>query len=180
MESHNCTVAGCIAGGESCVTLHELRQCLVLRCGSIIQGVEVTFEILDQKLRYPYLFFIFLFEYAIRPKLVLPALGGIFHLLRHICLAVDGFSLVPVPVSTDQVLPVLIRTGEAIGTQNGVVCKEENIRVRDKFAHPVGLFLGILEFVDILRDTLHVLMVPLHLILEIENVCGMDTNAQGL
>ena len=57
--------------------------------------------------------------------------------------------------------------GETIGTQHGVGRKEEKSRVRDRVARPVGLFLGILEFVDILGDTLHVLMVRLLLMLEI-------------
>ena len=64
--------------------------------------------------------------------------------------------------------------------QHGVGCEEEKSGVRDRVARPVGLFLGILEFVDILRDNLHVLMVRLHLILEIENVRGMEANIHGL
>ena len=114
------------------------------------------------------------------PKLVLPALGGLFHFLRHICLEVDGFPLDPVPVGTGQVLPFLISTGGAICKQHGVGHEEDKSRVCDRVVRPVGLFLGILNFVDLLGDTLRVLMVQLHLILDIENVRGMEANAHGL
>ena len=64
--------------------------------------------------------------------------------------------------------------------QHGVGRKEEKSGVHDWFARPVGLFLVILEFVDILGDTLHVLMIRLNIILEIENVRGMEANVHGL
>ena len=148
--------------------------------GRTSQGVEVPSKLLARKFRYPSPPFPFFFEDTMAPKLVLPALGGIFHPLRHICLAVYGFPLDTVPVGTGQVLPFLINTGEAIGTQHGVGRKEEKSRVRDRVSHPVGLFLVILEFVDVLGDTLHVLMVRMHLVLDIENVRGMEANAHGL
>ena len=79
-----------------------------------------------------------------------------------------------------QFLPYLIRPGEYIGTQHGVGREEEKSGVRDRVSRAVGLLLGILEFVDVLGDTLHVLMVRLHLILEVQNVRGMKANTNGL
>ena len=40
--------------------------------------------------------------------------------------------------------------------------------------------MGILVFLDVLGDTLHVLMVRLHLILDIQNVRGMEAHTHGL
>ena len=63
---------------------------------------------------------------------------------------------------------------------NQSVRKEEKSGVRDRFACPVVLFLGILEFVGVLGDTFHVLMVRLHIILKIEKIRGMERNTHGL
>ena len=115
-----------------------------------------------------------------RPKLVLSALGGLFYLLRHIGIAVYGFPPGPVPVGDGLFLPYLIHRGELIGTKHGVGRKEEKSEVRDQVSRSVGLIMGILEFVDVLGDTLHVLMVRLHLILDIQNVRGMEAKTHRL
>ena len=47
LQSCNSSGKGCIAGGESFITLHQLSQCFFLRRGRIIQGVEVPVELLD-------------------------------------------------------------------------------------------------------------------------------------
>ena len=39
--------------------------------------------------------------------------------------------------------------------------------------------MGVFEFVYVIGDSLHVLMVPLHLILEIQNVRGMEAHTHG-
>ena len=180
LQSRNSSSKGCIAGGESCITLHQISQCFYLRRESIGQGVEVSVKLLNRKLRHPSPFCAFLFEGTMRPKLVLSALGGLFRLLCHTGLAVDGFPPGPVPIRTGQFLPYLIITGETIGMQHGVGCEEEKSGVHDQVSRLVGLLLGILEFVDVLGETLHVLMLRLHLILEIQNVCGMEANTHGL
>ena len=78
LQFRNSSGKGCIACGESCITIPQLSQCFFLCRGRIGQGLEVSVELLDQQLRYPSPFCTFLFEGTMRPKLVLSTLGGIF------------------------------------------------------------------------------------------------------
>ena len=180
LQFRNSGGKGYIAGVESWITIHQRSQCFFLRRGRIGQGVEVSVKLVSPQLRYPSPFCALLFEGTMPLKLVLSALGGLFNLLRHIGLSVYVFPPGPVTVRSGQFLPYLIHPGESIGMKHGVGRKEDKSGVCDRFSWSVGLLLGILEFVDVLGDTLHVLMVRLHLILEIQNVRSMEANAHGL
>ena len=113
-------------------------------------------------------------------KVVLSALGGILYFFCHIGLAVDGLPSGPVPVGAGQFLPDLVRPGGTVGTQHGVGREEDKSRVRDRVPRSGGLLPFILELVDVLGDSLHVLMLRLHLVLDIQNIRGMEAHTHGL
>ena len=114
------------------------------------------------------------------PNVVLYSLGGLLDVFGHIGLAVYCLPSGPGPVGAGKFLPGFICPGEAVGTQHGVGREEDKSRVRDRVPLLGGLLLGILEFFDVLRDSLHVFMVRLHLVLEIQNVRGMEAHTHRL
>ena len=61
--------------------------------------------------------------------------------------------------------------------QHRVGRDEEEGGSRDGISCPIGLFLGILERIDIFGDALHVQMVLLHFILQHQHIEGMESAA---
>ena len=97
-------------------------------------------------------------------KVVLSALGDLLYFFGHIGLPVYCLPSGPGPVSSGQFLPDFVCPGETVGKQHDVGREEEKSKVRDRVTLSGGLLLGVLEFVDVLRDSHHVLMVRLHLV----------------
>ena len=114
------------------------------------------------------------------PIVVLSALGGLLEFFSHIGLPVYCLQSGPGPVGAGKFLPDFVCPGETVGTQHGVGHEEEKSRVCDQVPRLVVLLLGVLEFVGVLRDSLHILMVRLHPALEIQNVRGMEAHTYGL
>ena len=121
-----------------------------------------------------------LIEGTMCPKVVLSALGGLLDFFGHIGLPVYCLPSGPCPVGAGQFLPNFVCPGETVGTQHGVGREEEKSRVRDRVPRSDGLLLGVLDFVDLLRDSIHIPMVRLHLVLEIHNVRGTEAHTHGL
>ena len=113
-------------------------------------------------------------------KVVLSALGGILDFFGHIGLPVYCLPYGPCPVGAGQFIPNFVCPGETFGTQHGVGREEEKSRVRDQVPRLGGLLLGFFEFFYVLGDSLHVLMVRMHLVLEIQNFRGMEAHTHGL
>ena len=121
-----------------------------------------------------------LIEGTMCPKVVLSALCGLLDFFGHVGLPVYCFLSGPVPVGAGKFLPDFVCPGETVGTQHGVGREEEKSRVRDRVPRSDGLLLGVLDFVDLLRDSIHIPMVRLHLVLEIHNVRGTEAHTHGL
>ena len=114
------------------------------------------------------------------PKVVLSVLGGLTDFFGHIGLPVNGLPPCPRSIGARQFLPNLDCLGGAVGTQHDVCRKEEMSRVRDCVPRSGGLLLGVFKFVYVFWVSPHILMVRLHIVLEIQNVCGMDAHTYGL
>ena len=112
--------------------------------------------------------------------MVLSVLGGLLDFFGHIGLPVNCFPYCPCTIGAGQFLPNLVCLGETVSTQHGVCLKEENSRVRDWVPRSGGLLLGVFKFVYVFGDSIHVLMVRLHLVLDIQNVRGMEAHTHGL
>ena len=114
------------------------------------------------------------------PKVFLSALGVLIDLFGHIGLPVYCLPSLPYNFGSGQFLLNFVCPGEMVNTQHGVGREEEKSRVHDRVSCTGGLILGILEAVDILGYSLHVLMVRLHLVLEIQHVRGIEAHTHGL
>ena len=107
-------------------------------------------------------------------------MGGLHDFFVHISPLEYYLPSDPCPVGVGKFLPNLVSLGETVVTQHGVGQEEESSRVRDQVPLSVGLLLGIFKFVYVIKDYLHILMVRLHLVLGIQNVCGMEAHTHGL
>ena len=113
-------------------------------------------------------------------KVVLSALGGLLDFFGRIGLPVNSLPSCPCPINAGRFLPNFVCLGETVGTQHGVYRKEEKSRVPDWFPLSGGMLLGVFKFVYVFGDFLHILMVRLHLVLDIQNVRGMEAHTYGL
>ena len=87
-------------------------------------------------------------------KLIFSPGGFIFDRCLFFCYMISGFPLCPHALPDIEFLPIFVCAGELLRAEHGVFCCDEKCRVGDAVVGPLSFGLGILEFVDVLEDSL--------------------------
>ena len=159
-----------VGGGEGGIGPHQFFQHSLLSGRSRIEGIEIFFEVSSRPGRTICMIFLDfrrLPKCAVRgSKLVLDSKGLLLDLGLPVSCLVQPFIGRPILLVLGKVLSDLIRSGETLHWKHGVCCYEEEGVLRYGVARSLGAFLRILEHFDVLRYSLHIQMVVMHIVLQ--------------
>ena len=108
------------------------------------------------------------------PELIFSSGRYLFYCRIFFCRMIGGFPPIPLALGDADLPPILVGAGELLHAENGVRCDDDKHFVGDGVVGPFGLGLGVFEVVYVFGDALTIEMVPLHLVLECEDIKGMD------
>ena len=170
-----------IGGGEGCIGTHQFLYNSILRGSCRREGVKIFVEVGNQPVRTICLIILIWFRRlpkwdVIGAKLFVASHDLLLYLGLPIWCSVQIFTGRPNLLFPGQVLPYFVRSEETLRRKHRVYRNEDEVVLSHRVTRSLGAFLQILKRIGVLEDSLHVLMIVLHLILKCQHIEAMEAN----